>query len=462
MPLTPLSTIQVVSMPSAMQVLYIERLKTNSGIYIISDLSAPGESINRDSPAWTVELFQRYISVIDLLAPYNNVLGFFAGNEVSNNNTNPGASAFVKAAVRDTKAYMKSKNYRAIPVGYAANDDADIRDSIATYFACAPADAAVDFYGINIYEWCGNSTFESSGYAARTQEFSSYPVPAIFSEYGCIVPKPREFTEVQAIYGSEMTNVWSGGIVYEYFQEVNDYGLVTQIGSSVSPLPDYTALSKQLNNINPTRANSASYTPTNTAPSCPTTATSVWMAATSLPPTPNEGLCDCVPSTFGCAAKPNLSASNVSSLFGYICGDLGVDCSGINANGNAPGQYGAYSPCNATVKLSWLMNKYYNSQNKQGSACDFGGAATTRSAIAASGTCSDLINQAGAQGTGVVTSTDGAVSNPGSGSSQGGGSASNGSSSSSAASGMSGTWGDFRIVTAVVAAFLAGVALIVV
>jgi 1,3-beta-glucanosyltransferase GAS1 len=460
MPSTPLSTIQGVSTHLPMQVpLAFSRL--TPGIYIISDLSAPGESINRDDPQWTVELFQRYISVIDILAQYDNVLGFFAGNEVSNNNTNTGASAFVKAAVRDTKAYLANNGYRQIPVGYAANDDADIRDDIANYFACAPSDAAVDFYGINIYEWCGNSTFESSGYAARTQEFSAYPVPAIFSEYGCNTVRPREFTEVQAIYSDEMTGVWSGGIVYEYFQEVNDYGLVTQSGSTVSPLPDYTALSKQLNNINPTRTNSASYTPTNSPPSCPSTSTSVWMAATSLPPTPNEGLCDCAPSTFGCAANPNLSASNISSLFGYICGDLGVDCSGINANGNAPGQYGAYSPCNSTVKLSWLMNKYYNSQNKEAAACSFGGAATTRSATAASGTCSALISEAGAAGTGIVTSTAGAVSNPGSSGSSGS-SSSGSSSSSSAASGVTGTWGDFRIVTAMVAAFFGGVALVVV
>ena len=420
-------------------------------------MSAPGESINRADPEWTVELFQRYVSVIDELAPYDNVLGFFAGNEVSNNNSNTDASAFVKAAVRDVKAYIAGRGYRQIPVGYAANDDASIRADIANYFACAPADAAVDFYGLNIYEWCGNATFQSSGYEARTEEFANYSVPAIFSEYGCNTVLPREFTEVQAIYSDEMTGVWSGGIVYEYFQEVNDYGLVTQSGSTVSLLPDYTAFSKQMNSISPTHANSASYTPTNSPPPCPATQSGVWLAATSLPPTPNEGLCNCVPSTFGCAANPNLSANNISSLFGYICGDLSVDCSGINANGNAPGQYGAFSPCNDTVKLSFLMNKYYNSQNKEAAACNFGGAATTRSAIPATGTCSDLINEAGADGTGIITSTAGAVSNGGAN-----GTNSNGSTSKSAASGLTGTWGDFRIVTAMVAAFLGGVALVVV
>ena len=303
-----------------------------------------------------------------------------------------------------------------------------------------------------MYEWCGNSTYKTSGYEARTQDFANYSVPIFFSEYGCNVPHPRIFTEVQAIYSSPMTDVWSGGIVYEWFQETNDYGLVTQIGSSVSPLPDYTALSSQLREISPTRVQNSAYTPSNSAPSCPSPESGVWDAATSLPPTPNQGLCDCLPSTLQCAAKSNLPATNISALFNTMCGDLHVDCAGINANGSFPGQYGAFSPCDANVKLSWLMNKYYLSQNKVAGACDFGGQATTRSAQAASGTCSQLLSEAGTAGTGQVTSTNGAV--------VGGGSSASGS--KSAASGMSGTFGDFRIITAIIAAFLGGIALVVV
>ena len=394
-----------------------------------------------------MDIFQRYASVVDIFAPYDNVLGFFAGNEVTNNNTNTPASAFVKAAIRDTKAYIANKGYRKIPVGYSANDDSITREAIAEYFACGDSSSAVDFYGINMYEWCGNSTYQSSGYEARTQEFSNYSIPIFFSEYGCNVPEPRIFTEVQAIYSSPMTDVWSGGIVYEWFQETNDYGLVTQISSSsVSMLPDYAALSKQLQDISPTRVQSSAYTPTNSPPQCPSPESGVWDAATSLPPTPNEGLCDCVPSTLECVANPNLSATNISALFGTICGSLHVDCSGINANGSYPGQYGSFSPCNATVKLSWLMNKYYIAQNKVAGACNFAGQASIQSAQPASGTCGQLLSEAGTGGTGQVTSTNGGGA----------------SGSKSAASGMSGTFGDFRIMAAIVAAFLGGIALVVV
>lgn len=51
-------------------------------------------------------------------------------------------------------------------------------------------------------------------------------IPIFFTEFGCNEVRPREWEEVDALYGNNMTGVFSGGLVYEYSQEANDYGLV--------------------------------------------------------------------------------------------------------------------------------------------------------------------------------------------------------------------------------------------
>lgn len=201
-------------------------LLADAGIYVISDLSSPDEAINRASPVWDTALYTRYTAVVDAMKGYKNVIGFFGGNEVTNNASNTDASAFVKAAVRDTKAYINSTADRWLGVGYAANDDSTIRDNMAHYFNCGDQESAIDFWGYNIYEWCGESTFEKSGYSEVVDFFSNFSVPVFFSEYGCNSDgaADRIFQETTELYSDDMTSVIAGGIVYMYFEEANDYG----------------------------------------------------------------------------------------------------------------------------------------------------------------------------------------------------------------------------------------------
>lgn len=203
------------------------KMLQDAGIYVVSDLGEPATSINRDDPKWNTDIFDRYKAVVDELSQYSNVIGFFAGNEVSNQKNNTEASAYVKAAVRDTKKYIKSKKYRTMGVGYAANDDKDIRSEIADYFNCGKESESIDFWGYNIYSWCYDSDMETSGYNKQIEFFKDYSVPVFFAEYGCNAPDggdARKWTETTALYNDQMTKVFSGGIVYMYFQEANDFG----------------------------------------------------------------------------------------------------------------------------------------------------------------------------------------------------------------------------------------------
>nr|BBA60199.1 putative beta-1,3-glucanosyltransferase [Ogataea minuta] len=407
----------------------------DAGIYVVADLADPKTSISTTSPEWNLELYERYTSVVDMMQQYDNTLGFFAGNEVITNSSNTDSAPFVKAAIRDIRQYIKDQGYRTIPVGYSANDDSNTRVPAADYFSCGDSDVKADFYGINMYEWCGSKTFSSSGYEDRTKEFSNLTIPAFFSEYGCNTIQPRKFTEVATLFSDEMTDVWSGGIVYMYFEETNEYGLVSEIDStSVSTMTDFAYYSSEINAVSPTSAQSSDITTSTTELKCPATG-SHWKAATDLPPTPQDGVCTCMSDSLSCVVADDIDSDDYSDLFSTVCGS--VDCTGINADGES-GSYGAYSFCSARDKLSFVLNMYYLAQDSDSSACDFDGSATLQDASTASA-CSSVLSAAGTDGTGQISGTvsfsSASSKSTATSSASGSSSGSSGSSSSSGSSG---------------------------
>lgn len=105
------------------------------------------------------------------------------------------------------------------------------------------------------------------------------------SEFGCNT-NTRDFGEVAALYSANMTAVYSGGLVYEYSQETNHYGLVTINDTGISPLPDFTALQSQLKN-NPIPTGDGSYKSSGAASTCPPAAPPAWVVtSTDLPAMP--------------------------------------------------------------------------------------------------------------------------------------------------------------------------------
>lgn len=378
-------------------------LLSEAGIYIIADLSQPKTSINRNDPLWDLDHYERYTEVIDKLSEFSNVLGFFAGNEVTNNKSNTDASPFVKAAVRDMKKYIEDSNgMRKIPVGYSSNDDEDTRIAIADYFACGSVEERADFFGINMYEWCGNSTYATSGYKDRTEEFEHLPVPIFFSEYGCNEKRPRLFTEVQTLYSPLMSDVWSGGIVYMYFEEDNKYGLVSIDGSSVSILDDYKYYSSEINNISPSYARASNEETATLTITCPDTDSTTWQASADLPPTPDKDFCECIAKSFECVVAEDVDEEDYGEIYADVCGR--IDCSDISVNGTS-GDYGDYSFCSHRDKLSFVLNLYYHDQNENSSACDFNGSASVNRDAESTSSCG-VGSSRRSQGTRSATSTN--------------------------------------------------------
>lgn len=241
----------------------------DAGIYVALDVNTPLYSINRGDPAmsYNAVYLQSIFATVDAFAGYDNTLLFFSGNEVINDDNTTNCAPYVKAVTRDLKQYRDSRGYRAIPIGYSAADVDSNRYEMAEYMNCGTDDQRSDFFAFNDYSWCDPSSYTQSGWSQKVELFGNYSLPIFLSEYGCITNK-REFEEVTALYNEEMTGVYSGGLVYEYSQESNNYGLVEISGSTVTPTSDFTALQSQLA-ANKAPSGDGGYKSNGTASTCP-------------------------------------------------------------------------------------------------------------------------------------------------------------------------------------------------
>lgn len=180
----------------------------DAGIYIWLDLDTFETAIVQATPTWTKDQFTAFAKVMDEFQPYDNLGGFWIGNEVINNLGGSPSAPYIKAAVADMKSYLSAKGYRQIPIGYSAADIAELRPMLQNYLACAEPDQAIDFYGLNSYEWCGAATYDTSGYGGLQAMALGYNIPIFFSETGCNVGGERTFNDQKAIFGPKMIDTW--------------------------------------------------------------------------------------------------------------------------------------------------------------------------------------------------------------------------------------------------------------
>ena len=110
--------------------------------------------------------------------------------------------------------------------------------------------------------------------------------PTSLSEYGCNT-NTRTFEEVASLYSTNMTTVYSGGLVYEYSQEVSNYGLVTIHGSTADPLDDFSKLQQAFQST-PNPSGDGGFTTTNKPAQCPPQSPT-WLPDTDALPALPEG-----------------------------------------------------------------------------------------------------------------------------------------------------------------------------
>lgn len=262
-----------------------------AGIYVILDVNTPHSSITRSNAecSYNSDYLQEVFASAQLFAQYNNTLGFFAGNEVINDGASLDAAPYVKAVVRDLKTFIKNRGFRTIPVGYSAASVDEYRLSSGLYFNCGDDELArIDMYGINDYSWCGDASMTTSQYSQELKDFKNFTVPLFFSEFGCNAKKPRPFSEIESIYSTDMSSVFSGGLVYEYSEEDNEYGLVKLDGDDVTPNQDFKNLKNEFNKTeNP--SGDGGYSKSSGGNNCPSKS-SLWNVTEEIPDTPGGAI----------------------------------------------------------------------------------------------------------------------------------------------------------------------------
>jgi 1,3-beta-glucanosyltransferase GAS1 len=235
---------------------------------------------------------------MDKFVQFDNVLGFFIGNEIIAINNQSTAAPFIKAATRDMKAYRDKKGYRKIPIGYSAADIAELRPMLQDYLTCGGNSSEnIDFFGLNSYSWCDPSTYQTSGYINLQSMSDQFPVPIFFSETGCIEPGPRTWDDQDAIFSQPMIDDWSGAIVYEWIMEENKYGIIsygpptaktitdnnvydgfTRKGTPTPRSPDFNNLKSKWAAITPTGVAKSAYNPDSVSTrACPKSTVSGWL-----------------------------------------------------------------------------------------------------------------------------------------------------------------------------------------
>lgn len=189
----------------------------------------------------------------------------------------------LKAAARDVRAYRNARGYRAIPLSYSAGEEDQFQLLTAEYLTCGNTDETIDIFALNIFDGC-----EEARYDLLYDRYRDFHIPLIVSESGCADGLGRrDFEEVALTYNDMFQEVFSGSSVYEWSEKNDGMGLVQYPNDANLGFPTTLAPFRTLSSVyasRPTGTPAASYTPSNSAPSCPTADPSIgWLVDGTAP-----------------------------------------------------------------------------------------------------------------------------------------------------------------------------------
>jgi 1,3-beta-glucanosyltransferase GAS5 len=148
-----------------------------------------------------------------------------------------------------------------------------------------------------------------------------------------------------------MTSVYSGGLVYEYSESGNNYGLVTINGNSVTEGPDFKALQSAYQ-ATPAPTGDGGYNSTGGASGCPAQSSTWDVTGDALPAIPS-GAAKLM--TEGAGKGPGLTGAGSQNAGGVSTGTASAGSGDVTAVSTSTST--STSTANAAAMLTGPMDK---------------------------------------------------------------------------------------------------------
>jgi len=202
------------------------KLLQDEGIYVLLELFTnihPKDS--HTVQAADIDLSRLYspikvrknLAIVSQTAHFPNILGYSISQSSIYTSATTKLAALHRAAVRDTKLFLRKTGARQIPVGANMSSNQQFPLGSLRYMTAGSPEERVDFMSFAVYDWVGPSSFFTSGYKSLCEAFEPWPVPMFWAEYGTVYHgRARVMAEVNCLFSPDMTGVVSGGFWHTF------------------------------------------------------------------------------------------------------------------------------------------------------------------------------------------------------------------------------------------------------